>query len=83
LEKLKAEIRTIVTADELVQERLGKMPYLNACIDEALRIFPPVPGSNLRVVPKGGAKVCGSDLPEGVRRPVYVFYLDELGLKHD
>ncbi|KAK5688274.1 hypothetical protein LTS10_000252 [Elasticomyces elasticus] len=65
LEKLQAEIRTIETAEELVQERLGRLPYLSACIDEALRIFPPVPGSNLRVVPTGGAKVCGYDLPAG------------------
>jgi len=39
LEKLKAEIRTIETADEVVQERLGKMPYLNACIDEPYEFF--------------------------------------------
>lgn len=67
LDKLTKEVRTIKSADELVQDRLVKLPYLNACINEALRIFPPVPGSNLRAVPKGGAKVCGYDLPENVR----------------
>lgn len=65
-EKLKREIRTLESADDLVHENFAKMPYLNACIDEGLRIFPPVPGGNLRCVPKGGARVCGHDLPEGV-----------------
>jgi len=31
-----------------------------------LRIFPPVPGGNLRATPKGGAVVAGHRLPEGV-----------------
>lgn len=65
-DKLKKEIRTIEKADDLTHERLAKLPYLNACIEEGLRIFPPVPGGNLRSVPKGGASVCGHQLPEGV-----------------
>jgi cytochrome P450 len=65
-DKLKKEIRTIEKAEDLTHERLAKMPYLNACIEEGLRIFPPVPGGNLRSVPKGGASVSGHQLPEGV-----------------
>jgi hypothetical protein len=70
-EKLVKEIRSIEKADELTHDRLQKLSYLDACIDEGLRIFPPVPGGNLRCIPKGGASVCGHRLPEGVR--CYIF----------
>ncbi|KAH8778060.1 cytochrome P450 [Hyaloscypha finlandica] len=65
-DKLKAEIRSIEKAEDLTHDALIKMEYLNACIEEGLRIFPPVPGGNLRAVPAGGANVCGHFLPEGV-----------------
>jgi cytochrome P450 len=65
-EKLVKEIRSIEKADELTHDRLQKLSYLDACIDEGLRIFPPVPGGNLRCIPKGGASVCGHRLPEGI-----------------
>lgn len=37
-----------------------------ACIKEAFRRYPPVPGSMPRVVPKGGAYIAGHFVPEGV-----------------
>ena len=45
------------------------MPYLNACIEEALRVHPPVPAGPPRVVPPGGD--CGPSpgdqvLPDGI-----------------
>jgi cytochrome P450 len=43
------------------------MPYLQAVIRESLRVFPPVPGSLHKRVPKGGATICGYSVPEGTQ----------------
>ena len=42
---------------------------MNACIEEGLRIFPPVPIGLLRIVPKGGSDIDGHMIPEGVSFP--------------
>lgn len=42
------------------------LPYLNAVIQEALRMFPPLPLGLPRLVPPGGAIVDGHVVPEGV-----------------
>lgn len=47
-------------------EKLGKIPYLDACLEEALRIFPPVPVGLLRVVPPEGSEIDGHFIPAGV-----------------
>ena len=46
---------------------LGSLPYMNACIEEGLRIFPPVPIGLLRTVPEGGAVIDGHQVSGGVR----------------
>ncbi|KAM5436669.1 hypothetical protein McanMca71_001786 [Microsporum canis] len=66
-EKLASEIRnTFSSAEEI---RLGatlyKCKYLNACIDECLRITPPIGTSPWREVGKGGISVDGNFVPEG------------------
>lgn len=50
---------------------LQELPYMNACIDEALRIFPPVPTGLTRTVPAGGDTVAGEPLPGGTTVSVY------------
>lgn len=42
------------------------LPYLRACIDEAMRRRPPVAQGLSREVPKGGATIAGHYIPEGV-----------------
>ncbi|KAJ5593349.1 hypothetical protein N7537_010253 [Penicillium hordei] len=42
---------------------LEHMPYLNACIEEGLRIYPPVPVGLPRIAPKDGLLVCGEHIP--------------------
>jgi cytochrome P450 len=53
-----AEIRLVRTMEEL--------PYLSACIEENLRIFPPAPIGFLRSVNKGGDVIGGHAIPGGV-----------------
>ncbi|OAL33727.1 hypothetical protein AYO20_07065 [Fonsecaea nubica] len=43
------------------------MPYLNAVINESLRMVPPAPNGNQRTTPKGGCVVDGHYLPENTQ----------------
>ncbi|KAL4803378.1 cytochrome P450 [Aspergillus unguis] len=63
--ELKEELRTTFnSADDVSLEVLAKLPWLNAIITEALRIYPPVPLGGARVSP--GAYVDGVYVPAGV-----------------
>ncbi|RYP10685.1 hypothetical protein DL764_000475 [Monosporascus ibericus] len=65
MEKLKTEIRTAFRSeDEIDFMSVSALPYLLACLDEALRMYPPVPTGLPRVVPKGGASISGHFVPE-------------------
>ncbi|KAH8684155.1 averantin oxidoreductase [Ilyonectria robusta] len=65
--KLTEEIRSAFeSADEMNSQGLQNLPYMNSCIDEALRIFPPVPTGLTRTVPENGDTVAGEFLPGGV-----------------
>lgn len=44
---------------------ISKLPYITAVLQESLRMAPPVPGGLPRVVPSGGATVCGHLLSAG------------------
>jgi cytochrome P450 len=66
-DKLCAEIRGAFQREEdLTYERLSQLEYLNAVIEEGLRIHPPVPTGLLRTVPKNGDTVDGHWVPGGV-----------------
>ena len=66
LDRLTAEIRTAFARDEdLKFEALVQLPYLTACIEEGLRIFPSAPIGFVRTVPSGGDTVSGHFVPEG------------------
>ncbi len=54
------------------------LPYLEACINEALRMFPPVPGNLNRVVPSEGALIDGKWVAGEVSN---ICYFTELGLR--
>ncbi|KAJ5183808.1 Oxidoreductase FAD/NAD(P)-binding [Penicillium capsulatum] len=50
--KLQEEIDTVVGRNERLHiEHLAKLPYLNACIRESLRLHPTAPGFSLQVHP--------------------------------
>ncbi|KAJ8067524.1 hypothetical protein OCU04_004867 [Sclerotinia nivalis] len=57
-EKLRKLISEIITAfqseEEITIASLGDLTYLNAVINEGLRLTNPVPGDPPRIVPKGG-----------------------------
>jgi cytochrome P450 len=65
LSKLSQEIRS-AAADvlDLNLDLIHNMTYLKACMNESLRIYPPVPGTLTRLVPKGGAYICGNYVPQ-------------------
>lgn len=66
-EKLKREIRgTFKSEEEITVEKATALQYLNACIEETLRMLPPAPIGFLRSVPAGGDTIDGEYLPAGV-----------------
>lgn len=67
MEKLTREVRSTFKAEsEINITTAGQLNYMLACLDEALRYYPPVPIGNPRVVPKGGKVLCGNYVPEDV-----------------
>ena len=44
---------------------VNTLPYLNAVLEESLRVYPPSAHSHARIVPRGGATICGMVVPEG------------------
>ncbi|KAL8950541.1 MAG: hypothetical protein Q9222_003430 [Ikaeria aurantiellina] len=50
---------------DICAEKVDKLPYLNAVIEEGLRMCPPVAFGMPRVVPEGGSTVSSFSLPGG------------------
>lgn len=74
MRRLVEEIRSTFTADnEITFHETAKLTYLAAVVEESLRKYPPVATSNGRVVPRGGATIDGSFVPENVRLTVLSF----------
>ena len=67
--RLTSEIRTAFRKEyEITMESVAHLSYLNAVIDESLRLGSSVPGLLTRIVPVPGAWVCGYWLPAGVSK---------------
>lgn len=65
--KFSDEIRgSFRSYEDIDFQGLRHFPYLNAALEESLRIYPPAPGTLPRIVPKGGAFIDGEFIPEGV-----------------
>jgi cytochrome P450 len=70
--KLVAEIRTAFTSsDSITMEITAGLPYLNACIKEAFRQYPPVPIGLPHLTPAVGSTVCGHFVPPNVSRTAH------------
>ena len=63
---MKEEVRRRFKSADEITSHSATFPYLTAVINEAFRIYPPVPIALPRVTPKGGAWVAGEFVPEGV-----------------
>ncbi|KAF1964787.1 benzoate 4-monooxygenase cytochrome P450 [Bimuria novae-zelandiae CBS 107.79] len=71
LHRVTEEVRSTFESEiDIKVASVGKLPYLNAVINESLRIAPPAVIAVPRIVPKGGATVCGQWVPGGI----YVAY---------
>ena len=69
LSRLTSEIRTAFSnKSEMIMENVARLPYLNAVVNESLRLGPSIPGLLTRIVPAPGAWVCGYWLPTGVSK---------------
>lgn len=70
--RLNNEIRTkFRSSNELSFSSLAECKYLNACLKEALRVYPPVPIGSPRVVPAGGKLILGKWIPPDTRVSVH------------
>lgn len=67
LRRLTEEVRsTFQTEEEIDFTSVSSLQYMLACLDEALRIYPPAPLGLPRQTPKGGATIAGHFVPEDV-----------------
>jgi cytochrome P450 len=67
MKRLVGELRSSFESfEDMTMTKLSQLEYLGACIEEGLRLYPPVPVGIPRTVPTGGAVVCGQWVPGGV-----------------
>lgn len=78
MQTLQKEVRGAFNAveDIVTGSKLNELLYLKACVDEALRLAPAVPGALPREVMEGGATVDGVFLPAGTDcgTPIYAIH---------
>jgi cytochrome P450 len=67
LERLTSEVRSKFGSEkEITLTSVQGLPYMLACLNEALRHYPPAPTGMHRSSPQGGAIVAGQAIPENV-----------------
>lgn len=65
--KVVDEVRSAFeTNDQITLLAVNDLPYLVACLDEAMRCYPPVPDPLHRIVPPGGCIIAGHAILEKV-----------------
>jgi cytochrome P450 len=68
MEKLTEELRaTFARSEDITMEAVAALPYLNHCMKEGFRLYPPVAGALPRLTQSDGATICGEFIPPGVR----------------
>ena len=66
VKEIDVEANKVGTTKPITFEQTTRMPYLQACLYEGLRLHPAVGMSLPRVTPLGGVEVDGRFIPEGV-----------------
>lgn len=67
LQKLITEVRsTFQSEDEINMHSVQRLDYMLAVLDEALRMYPPVPAAIPRKMNPGGGMINGQWVPGGV-----------------
>lgn len=80
-QELRSRFRTI---DEITSKELLTCEYLNAVIEEGLRIFPPAGAGHLsRIVPEGGCMIEEVWVPGGVRTLLSNCHIDIVEIRFD
>ncbi|KAF3003227.1 hypothetical protein E8E13_009911 [Curvularia kusanoi] len=70
--RLKKEIRgKFSSTGDLSFESLSECKYLDACVKEGLRVYPPVPIGSPRVIPVEGRQILGRWIPPDTRVSVH------------
>jgi cytochrome P450 len=83
MSKLVREIRSaFVSESEINLASAGRLQYLNACVDEGMRLCPPVSIGVPRVVPPSGDTICGQWIPGGVSELATTLYSTDRYLRH-
>lgn len=81
MEKLRAEIDSVLDEDEVVAPyaKVNHLPYLRACLDENLRMLPPVIFALPRRTPPEGTTILGEYIPgdTSVSMSAYVVHHNE------
>ena len=80
LEKLREEVCGVFSQGETIAAyaRVKSLPYLRACLDESLRILPPLPRGLERKTPPQGMTILGEHIAGGitVSVPTYTAHRD-------
>lgn len=67
LNKLREEVASIFTGDQVASyAKVKSLPYLKACLDESLRLSPPVPRGLERKTPPQGMEIAGEQIAGGI-----------------
>ncbi|MCJ1301357.1 hypothetical protein MMC08_004156 [Hypocenomyce scalaris] len=81
LHKLRTEVDSVLSASETIApyDKVKHLPYLRACLDEALRIYPPSTFGLPRRTPPSGATILDTFIPgnTSVSMSAYVAHRDE------